>query len=402
MSGRPVQFLDVCAGLSAMSLAFRGIATPVAFSEIEPFCAALLERNHPGVPNLGDMNGFEAWPAELLARADVLAGGTPCQAFSVAGARRSLADERGNLTLTYVRLANHLDEIRHAAGRPAAVCLWENVPGVLNTPDNAFGCFLGGLAGADGALRPPGGGRWGDAGYVRGPRRTIAWRVLNAQYFGLAQRRERVFLVAGAGAAGFCPEKVLFEFEGVRRDSAPGRAAGKGIAADLAPCLRKSDAGVERDGLDPVVVDTVGPLVENDTAQALRARAEHSYQFVRTAALEVRRLTPRECERLQGCPDDHTLLPARPADGPRYAALGNSMAVPVVRWIVRRLAAEMGWGTLNMELPTLNAAPAPPPPVEHPFPADEIITAMRRGMTYAQAVRWLAEQPRPEQEGVPA
>ena len=192
---------------------------PVFFSEIEPFPCAVLAHHYPDVPNLGDMTEIDgaAWRGKI----DLLAGGTPCQSFSVAGLRKSLSDERGNLTLKFV-------ELFHATGAVWAV--WENVPGVLNTDDNAFGCLLAGLVGEASALMPPG-GRWTDAGVVDGPEGTAAWRIIDAQYFGVAQRRRRVFVVVRRAGAGGHPGAVLFEPEGVRRNSAPGREAGEGVAA---------------------------------------------------------------------------------------------------------------------------------------------------------------------------
>ena len=148
---------------------------------------------------------------------DVLVGGTPCQAFSFAGRRQSLADTRDNLTLELVNILETINAQRQSAGKPPAILVWENVPGVLNTHDNASGCLLGALAGEDCPLVPPG-QRWTDAGCVHGRARAIAWRVPAAQYFGVAQRRRRVILVAGAG--GVNPAAILFERDGVRRDTA--------------------------------------------------------------------------------------------------------------------------------------------------------------------------------------
>ena len=171
---------------------------------------------------------------------DILVGGTPCQAFSVAGLRGSLADERGNLTLVLIRILDAIDFIRTRNGQPPCILVWENVPGVLNTKDNAFGCFLGGLAGESLPLEPAG-KKWTNAGAVFGPAREIAWRILDAQYF------------------------------------------------------------------------------------------------------RVRHLMPVECERLHGFPAGHTQIPWRgkPAadcpDNLRYKAIGNSMAVPVMRWIGARI-----------------------------------------------------------------
>ncbi|WP_139319950.1 DNA cytosine methyltransferase, partial [Serratia marcescens] len=135
----------------------------------------------------------------------------------VAGARQGLDDPRGALTLAYVELANAIDQTRHQDRRPPATLVWENVPGVLNDRSNAFGHFLGALAGEGRALQPPG-EKWAHAGCVSGPRRRIAWRVLDAQYFGVAQRRKRVFLVA-SGGDGLDPTEVLFERAGLLGDS---------------------------------------------------------------------------------------------------------------------------------------------------------------------------------------
>jgi DNA (cytosine-5)-methyltransferase 1 len=163
---------------------------------------------------------------------DLFCGGTPCQAFSVAGLRNSLDDARGNLSLTFVGIANAIDHVRSVRSDAPGIIFWENVPGVLSTKDNAFGCFLGALAGEDDPLVPSG-GKWTNAGCVYGPQRTVAWRVLDAQYFGVAQRRRRVFVVASA-RDDFNPAAVLFEFDGVRRDTAPSRETGQAIAGSAA------------------------------------------------------------------------------------------------------------------------------------------------------------------------
>jgi DNA (cytosine-5)-methyltransferase 1 len=389
---------------------------------------------------------------------DLFCGGTPCQAFSVAGLRNSLDDARGNLSLTFVGIANAIDHVRSLRGDAPAIVFWENVPGVLNTKDNAFGCFLGALAGESDPIKPPGGGesRWTNAGCVFGPQRTVAWRVLDAQYFGVAQRRRRVFVVASA-RDDINPAEVLFEFEGLRRDIAPRRETGK-----VTPTISSSGTGVSRVGFNcedewfietPVVgaLDTecggnkmnhqtinsghilpVKSFYESSLAQyreanvsgtikasggvagggsetflsqpiafepgkmkrlgygdaepglshALRAEAGDNQVAVAynispgkgelkddihvtdahisktidasasnpamhqggsaiVQAMAVRRLTPVECERLQGFPDNYSNIPWRKAaespDGPRYKALGNSWAVPVVAWIGQRI-----------------------------------------------------------------
>ena len=217
-----MRFGSVCSGVEAASLAFNPLGLQAAwFSEIEPFPCALLAERFPDVPNLGDMTTLPARILEGEVEApDVFCGGTPCQAFSVAGLRRSLDDYRGNLTLTFCEIANAIDAVRTQLRKRPVTIFWENVPGVLNTKDNAFGCFLGGLAGADAPLSP-GASRWPGAGYVAGPSRNVAWRVLDAQYFGVPQRRRRVYVVASsATGGGIDPSKVLFEPQGVRRDSA--------------------------------------------------------------------------------------------------------------------------------------------------------------------------------------
>ena len=215
-----MKYLSVCSGIEAASVAWEKLGwKPLAFSEIEPFPSAVLKHHWPEVPNLGDMTKYESW--KFAEPVDVLVGGTPCQAFSVAGVRGGLDDPRGGLTLTYVKMADHFN--------PKWV-IWENVPGVLSSKDNAFGCFLGSLSGEECELKPSG-KRWSDAGCVYGPKRSVAWRCFDAQYFGLAQRRKRVFVVACAPDQGD-PSSLLFEFEGLRRDIAPSRKAGEGTSSE--------------------------------------------------------------------------------------------------------------------------------------------------------------------------
>jgi DNA (cytosine-5)-methyltransferase 1 len=271
----PIRFLSICSGIEAASLAFGPLGwTAAGFAEIATFPSAVLaarfgsnlpdeplSRNAP--PNFGD---FTTIDPRAVGRVDVLCGGTPCQAFSVAGRRRSLADARGNLTLAFALLAHEL--VEHAGLRNV---VWENVPGILSLEDNAFGCFLGALVGADDPLLPserPRRGksssvwrwrdaeriavkdddgnetgefidraeghvpRWPRAGLVAGPLGRAAWRVLDAQHFGVPQRRERVVLVGDFGN-GADPAEVLFEPKGLRGGIAKGRGAREGIARPL-------------------------------------------------------------------------------------------------------------------------------------------------------------------------
>ena len=235
-----ITYGSVCSGIEAATQAWHPLGMRAAwFAEIEPFPSAVLAHHYPDVPNHGDMTKLAALAlAGKITAPDVLVGGTPCQAFSVAGMREGLSDPRGALTIKYVELADAVDYVRAGQRKPASVIVWENVPGVLSDKGNAFGCFLGALAGEDCELQPPG-KKWQDAGCVYGPKRTIAWRILDAQYFGLAQRRRRVFVVASA-RDGFDPTEVLFEREGVHRDTAPRRGQGQDVTgtAPFGPALQ--------------------------------------------------------------------------------------------------------------------------------------------------------------------
>lgn len=228
-----ITYGSVCSGIEAATVAWEPLGWRAGwYAEIEPFPCAVLAHHYPDTPNHGDMTRLAAMVLSGKIQApEVLVGGTPCQAFSVAGMREGLADPRGALTIKYVELLDAIDHVRTKRGQPEATCLWENVPGVLSDKGNAFGCFLGALAGEDCELQPSG-KRWTDAGCVFGPKRTVAWRILDAQYFGLAQRRRRVFVVASA-RAGFDPLEVLFEREGVRRDTPPRRGEGQDVACTL-------------------------------------------------------------------------------------------------------------------------------------------------------------------------
>lgn len=484
---------SVCSGIEAASTAWHPLGWTTAYvAEIEPFpCAVLAQRIGAGrpahlpdgadprpftkiewgdrVPNFGDFTRITANPPAV----DVLVGGTPCQAFSFAGNRESLGDARGNLTLEFVRLVHATQDLQYA--------VWENVPGVLSTDDNAFGCFLAGLVGGNDPLHVPGDGRWPDSGMVDGPLGRAAWRILDAQHFGVAQRRRRVFLVFCPRGSRGDPAAILFERQGVPRDFEAGGEAWEGIAggalegADrgVAPTLSartKGGGGLGTDfDLDGGLIESaIGSGVsvaaigcnrhsgainvaaclnakstqrqdfETETlivAHAFDARQQDCVQYgdlsgpldtdgesvgvlspqacshheicgncdrdldecradpctmvypvcckclveliddppAPPLASQVRRLTPRECERLQAFPDDYTRIRIRhfakrtitknrpvdmwepaedggwwlmAADGPRYKALGNSMACVCMSWIGQRIAAFKA-GTLD-------------------------------------------------------
>ena len=222
-----MRFGSVCSGIEAASVAFEPLAWEAAwFSEIEKFPNRVLAHHYPTVPNHGDMTTL---PARILAgeveAPDVLCGGTPCQAFSIAGLRAGLKDPRGALTLTFCEIANAIDTKRREAGREPSIVVWENVVGALSVAGNAFGCLLGTLAGEDRPLEPAG-GKWSNAGCVYGPQRAIAWRVVDAKYFGVPQRRRRLIVVACPLERAH-PTQILFECEGGAGHSEPSRAAGQ-------------------------------------------------------------------------------------------------------------------------------------------------------------------------------
>ena len=403
-----MKYGSVCSGVEAATVAWHGLGwEPQWFSEIEKFPSAVLQHHYPETPNLGDMTTFKEWKDDPI---NLLVGGTPCQSFSVAGLRKGLADPRGNLMLTYLAIAERY--------QPRWL-VWENVPGVLSSNRGRdFGTFLGAL---------------GQLGY------GFSYRVLDAQYFGVAQRRRRVFVVGHLGdwrrAAA-----VLFERESMSGHPAPSREARKDVAGTVT--TRSGSGGGGGLGTDeacvaydmkqhhnPQPTDTFSltasnckfvrgdtPLIafpaemsgtqaastpemsptlsvghttavaiqaqalkekqpksqgfgidESGTSYTLTAGDRHAVAFdaynqtvsdvptpLRASSggvydntvmqnMAVRRLTPIECERLQGFPDNYTQIswrnkaPENCPDGPRYKAMGNSMAVPVMRWIGERI-----------------------------------------------------------------
>ncbi|MEY0558034.1 phage N-6-adenine-methyltransferase [Providencia rettgeri] len=415
---------SVCSGIEAASVAWEPLnMKPEWFSEIEQFPSAVLNHHWPDVKNLGDMTTIaDKLKVGEVTAPDVLVGGTPCQAFSVAGLRGGLSDERGQLTLSFVELADCIDEIRKNDGKEPAIIVWENVPGVLSSKDNAFGCFLAGLAGESEELKSPG-GKWANAGVVSGPQRTISWRILDAQYFGVPQRRRRIFVVATA-RKDISVAEILFEQASMRGDIETSGAQAEETAADAGECLARGDSRTYR-------YQSFGQYTQDELASTLRSRDDKSatdlivfnpqaggktsstlgassetvgcLQASQQPAIAlagntigrkpenggigngynesdisytltkvdrhgvsvnniVRRLTPIECERLQGFPDNHTKVPFKDKsiddcpDGHRYRALGNSMAVPVMRWIGERICAAVAQAIPQSEYVTkLNA-----------------------------------------------
>jgi DNA (cytosine-5)-methyltransferase 1 len=336
MSALPVRYLSVCSGVEAASVAWEPLGwRPVAFAELAPFPAAVLAHRFPLVRNLGDLLKIDG--SEWRGKTNVLVGGTPCQAFSMGGRRHSLADPRGRLTLSFVELCDEIDP---------EFTLWENVPGVLSTSDGAFGCFLGALCGEDVPLVPPGKG-WANAGFVLGPRRRVAWRVLDARGFGTPQGRRRVFVLA-CPRDGADPREVLFE----RRGSGGLPSTGGEAEQDSSAAVRQGPGGDDSVGTEgrpsgiPYRESSFSAWAEGfGTLRAAGGGLGGGSENLIVEGDRLRKFTPREAERLQGFPDDWTLIPwkGKPAeecpDGPRWKAMGNSMAVPVMRWLGTRMDA---------------------------------------------------------------
>lgn len=446
-----MKYGSVCSGIEAATVAWHELGwQPAWFSEIEKFPSQVLAHHYPNVKNLGDMTFIaEKIRNSEIEAPEVLVGGTPCQAFSVAGLRNSLDDDRGQLSLEFVRLANEIDSARFIRGQQPSIIVWENVPGVLNTKDNAFGCFLGALSGEGCELKPTG-KKWTNAGCVFGPQRQITWRILDAQYFGLAQRRRRVFVVASARTESIT--EILFERKSMYRDTTQSRgktkntsrcgeihshrastsisgkaytppilashgqkkwlgnqeafcddyyikhAIGVGgmtsnaaISNELYPTLLANhDRGYIVESLsnsDKTVVygmqgNIIGRSIDNggnglgfkeELSPTLTSADRHGVlycgtknDYLRDLSINIaptlraggncgghiqqaifkyvppfmfylaRYLTEIECERLQGFPDNYTNIPKASATA-RYKSLGNSMAVPVMRWIGHRI-----------------------------------------------------------------
>ena len=304
---------SICSGIEAASVAWHRLEAEFRwFSEIAPFQSKFLDVRYPNIPNVGDLcaipSGIRNGEIPIV---DILCGGTPCQAFSLTGHKRGLNDERGKLTLKFIEVADANDEIR---GCPSIV-FWENVDGVLKDKTNAFGCFVSGLAGCDEVLPVM---RWPNAGLVRGPKRNVAWRVLDAKYFGVPQQRKRLYVVAGG--LDFHPENILFELHEQRLGEFPKvplvfEKAGKHfeVFREYTDCLY-SAYGTKWNG---------------------NAAAYNGSLYVAEDG-RLRRMTPLECERLMGFPDNYTNVGFASMTN-RYQGVGNSWAVPVVQWIGERI-----------------------------------------------------------------
>lgn len=389
-----MKYATVCSGIEACTVAWKPLGWEAQwFSEIDKFPSAVLAHHYPDTPNLGDMTKIHEHETfkKSVGSVDLICGGTPCQSFSIAGLRKGLDDPRGNLALTYLGLVDKL--------RPEWV-IWENVPGVLSSDGGRdFGTFLAAL---------------GQLGY------GWAYRILDAQYFGVPQRRRRVFVVGHSSGDWQRAAAVLFERKSLSRDPKPGRKKRKEITSYTPSSIGgyregcgtlRANGGDLGGGSESLIIgidkelntqeNQMGTLTANDYKDRVcvyLSNAEGSHCLpLRTAsngksvnnqtpilysimpqnsgkdykakpstveqplmagmpggnqggdvllngrARTIRRLTPIECERLQGFPDNYTQIPYRNKptdkcpDRPRYKGLGNSMAVPVMRWIGERI-----------------------------------------------------------------
>lgn len=387
---------SVCSGIEAATVAWHPLGwQPAWFSEIEPFPCRLLQHYYPNVPNLGDMLKIQSNAHFQQSAIDLLVGGTPCQSFSMAGLRGGLADDRGNLALEFCRLL--------VVKRPRWF-VWENVPGVFSSYSHE-----------EGSSRVDGKGRtdgreftetadfasiltgFQECGY------SCSWRVLDAQFCGVPQRRRRVFVVGYLGNDWRPSAAVLFEPEGLRRNTPKGRKERKAVTGTIGKRTGGRSIGAEEAGSGLLVAGTIdanygrlqgasgqdachghstlvydgaqitskanrsnpspgdpAPTLANgsrlwsimpmNSCKDYKARevlvsqplttnygiSNNGGSLLQTDERTVRRLTPLECERLQGFPDNYTAVPGA-ADSPRYESIGNSMAVPVMRWIGNRI-----------------------------------------------------------------
>lgn len=337
-----MKFGSVCSGIEAASLAFKSSGMePLWFSENADFPSKVLEYHYPDIPNKGDMNDLpDLIRDEKLPIPEVLCGGTPCQAFSLAGWKQGLVDTRGQLTLKFIEVADAIDEVRHKYKLPSSMILWENVEGVLRDKTNAFGLFLAGLAGLNEEISNL---KWKKSGVLYGPKRNIAWRILDAKYFGLPQQRKRLFLLATNTTLH--PEKILFEL----------LDASNSETINFESLYTEEKKGSKKSSFDNLSVfqkDKTKAVINDTKFEVFRSYTDSLYAAYGTkwngnaAAYNgslyvaqndrVRRMTPLECERLMGFPDGYTDIPGA-SDTNRYQALGNSWAIPVVEWLGERI-----------------------------------------------------------------
>ena len=333
-------FGSVCSGIEASRLAFA----PYGFkqlwsSEIAEFPSKVLEHHFPEVPNVGNMLELPKLILEKKYDApDIMCGGTPCQAFSLAGWQNGLADERGQLTMTFIEIANAIDKIRLEEKKNKSIILWENVEGVINDRTNAFGNFIAGLAGFEQEIKIS---KWTKAGFLEGPERNVAWRVIDAKYFGLPQQRRRLYVLAGGKT--FKPDQVLFEFDSkdvtktLKLNSKKTKEPSLSLFSDLSSNEEKVDTIFYKNGVKFQVFREYTDCLYSAYGTKWNGNAAAYNGSLYVAQNDrIRRFTPLECERLMGFPDNYTKVNGNSHTN-RFQAVGNSWAVPVVDWIGSRI-----------------------------------------------------------------
>lgn len=336
-----MKFGSVCSGIEAASLAFEGVnITPAWFSEIEDFPSAVLKHHYPDINNYGDMNNLpDLILNEQIEAPDILCGGTPCQAFSLAGWREGLIDDRGQLTLRFIDIADSIDKVRTKKGLKKSIIMWENVEGVLKDKTNAFGSFIAGLAGLTNPIEQK---KWPNTGILHGNTRNVAWRVLDAKYFGAPQQRKRLFVIATD--KNINPESILFEmcnYEDIKS------------LQNIKSLYNKNNTDLDLFSKHINDLESNTKIINNHKIEVFRQYTDCLYSAYGTkwngnaAAYngslyisqndQVRRLTPLECERIMGFPDNYTNL-NKASNTSRYKALGNSWSVQTVKWLAEKIS----------------------------------------------------------------
>ena len=331
-------FGSVCSGIEASQLAFAPFGYEQLWSsEIAEFPSKVLHHHYPKIPNLGDMTQLPNLIQKGKVQApDLFCGGTPCQAFSLAGWKNGLADKRGQLTITFIEIANAIDEVRAKEKKDPTIILWENVEGVLNDKTNAFGNFIAGIAGFHDEIKVK---KWTKSGYLEGPNRNVAWRVIDAKYFGLAQQRKRLYVLAGG--KDFRPDQVLFEFDNHNIIKTLKVSKQKFSNKNILNLF--SNEVQTNETLDNKLFykDNVKFEIFREYTDCLYSAygtkwngnaAAYNGSLYISQNDRIRRFTPLECERLMGFPDNYTIVNGN-SDTNRFQAIGNSWAVPVVKWI---------------------------------------------------------------------
>lgn len=355
-----MRYLSICSGIEAASLGWDWLDWEAAgFAEIDAFASAVLEKRYPNIKNYGDFTKIDVGS---LGKIDILVGGTPCQDFSRAGKRAGLKGKNGHLTFAYTELVDALE-----ANNGLKYAVWENVDEVLSFGDNTFGRFIGRLLGADGAVTcPTRDGRWPRAGVAAGPRRSLVWRVLDAQHFLLPQRRARLFVVVGIGAPVERTARILLEPSRDHRDGRETRARrrtdprrpergvrrdvdGKGLALGRGAVRQEGQTGGSEsreardqegaaggeEGVYPVWAFNAKGYV-TDIAPTVLASDGAKTDIGVIQDYVPRRFLSVERERLQGFPDGWTDIPygeGRATHAQRTKAIGNAIPVPIMMFV---------------------------------------------------------------------